>query len=103
MGCALGFQGRAQLLGQGLEALVDLFDVVAELEDRLDARQVDPQVALAAQDGPDPADLGRSIALDAAITAPRAKKASRLVTDQDPNRNRESFGDLQPGGRIVQL
>ena len=47
-----------------MEAAVELLEVVAELEDRLDARQVDPQVALKAHDGPGPADLGRPVPFD---------------------------------------
>src|SRR4051812_46887449 len=60
----LGIQGLAQLISQPVEAPIALLQVVAELEDRLDPRQVDPQVTLAAHDGPGPADLGRAVTLN---------------------------------------
>src|SRR3954452_12653570 len=63
IGPEVGLQGLAQLDHQAAEFLVQLVDVGAEPEDRLDAGQVDPQVALEAQDGPEAADLVGAVAL----------------------------------------
>ena len=58
----------AKLLSQILNPAVDLGEMIEELEDHLNARQVDAQVALEAQDRPDPPDLGGFVALIARPT-----------------------------------
>ena len=47
----------AELFGQVVDAVMDLEEMIDELEDHLDAGQVDPQVALIAHDRPEPANL----------------------------------------------
>ena len=79
------FDGLSQvgpLLGQEPEPVAEAVHLGPELEDRLDAGQVDPGVAVQAHDRPEPPDLRRGIALD--VPDPdRPDEAATLVAEQD--------------------
>src|SRR3954462_1241381 len=75
---------------------MNLVQMGVQLQDGLDSRQVDSQVALEAEDGPESADLGGLVA-DHRPLAPGADQASGLVADQQPGRNREMLGHLLSG------
>jgi hypothetical protein len=51
----------AELLGQVVHPMMDLGEAIAKPEDHLDSRQVDAEIALEGDDGPDPSDLGRLV------------------------------------------
>src|SRR5205823_6756734 len=85
---AVGLQGLAQPLGQELELAVQLVQMGPELQDRLDARQIDPQVAMKAQDRPEPTDLLGTVALVNPL-AHRPDQAPGLVPRQQGGRDRE--------------
>ena len=52
----------AKLLGQVVDPMMDFGQAIAKLEDHLDPRQVDAEIALEADDRPDPADFPGLIA-----------------------------------------
>src|SRR5207244_2319526 len=71
----------AELFGQVLDPAVDLGEVIEELEDHLDPRQVDAQVALEAHDRPEPADL-RRIVTDLRAVLDGSDQTQALIPDE---------------------
>ena len=107
---SVGHRGRpsssraSRSVRQPVEPGVGRFDLVAEPEDHLDARQVDAEVAMEAQDRPDPSDLGRPVPLDVPL-ADGPDEPSALVAEQRRGRDRELLGHESRGriGRFMAL
>ncbi len=70
---------------------MNLGHLVAELEDRLNPREVNSEVALKAEDGPDPANFGRTIPLDITLTN-RMDQSPVLVSNEDRRSDRKLLG-----------
>ena len=73
-------------LRPGVDAVMHFREMVDEMEDHLDARQVDAQVALIGHDRPEPADLRGFIAFHRALVG-GLHQAQRLVAREHLGRD----------------
>src|SRR5947208_2655394 len=72
---------------------MDLGEVIEEVEDHLDARQVDAQVALKAHNRPEAADL-RRLVTDLRALVNGSDQSQALVADEQTGGDREFLCDL---------
>ena len=93
-------RGSGSSRSPDLQPMVHLGHVVAEPEDHLHAREVDPQVALEARDHPDPADLGGLVAFRLAVVG-ELDQAQPLVADEGPRARSPVAGRRGREGRCV--
>lgn len=73
------FHRPLKLLGDLVKPLAKFRHLGLKLQDCLDSGQVDAEVALKGQDGPEAADLGRCVALDVSLPLD-VDQASPLIT-----------------------